>query len=79
MITFDPVSTAPPGWQQFLDAYNEFCIEHDGRPLFNQSPRVTPSQVKGAFSAEIAEFQTFRRRLDPDNRLYSGFFRERFE
>ena len=79
MLTFDPVSTAPPGWQTFLDAYNEFCIKHNGRPLFNQSPRVTPAQVKKAFAAEVEEFQKFRRRLDPDGRLYSSFFRERFE
>jgi hypothetical protein len=40
---------------------------------------VTPAQVQRAFASEVEEFQGFRRRLDPDGRMYSSFFRERFE
>lgn len=35
-MTVDPVGTGDPGWQEFLKAYNEFCSERGGRPLFNQ-------------------------------------------
>jgi hypothetical protein len=37
MITIDPVSTANPGWQQFLPVYNRFQ-RHGGVPLLNQTP-----------------------------------------
>jgi hypothetical protein len=37
----------------FLIAYNEFCIEHNGKPLLNQTPHLTPLQVKAAFGPEI--------------------------
>jgi L-gulonolactone oxidase len=79
MLTLDPVSTGPEGWEAFLDAYNQFCSEHHGRPLFNQTPQITPAQVKAAFGEEIAVFQKFRQQLDPGDRMYSGFFRDRLE
>jgi L-gulonolactone oxidase len=79
MLTLDPVSTGLTGWETFLDAYNEFCISHHGRPLFNQSPQLTPAQAQAAFGPEIAAFQKIRRELDPTDRMYSGFFRERLE
>ena len=41
VLTIDPVSTGAPGWRDFLDAYNDFCSEHDGKPLFNQSLGLT--------------------------------------
>lgn len=79
MLTLDPVSTGPAGWEAFLDAYNEFCITHHGRPLFNQTPQITPAQVQAAFGEEIAIFQKIRKEIDPTDRFYSGFFRERLE
>lgn len=79
MLTLDPVATGSPGWEQFLDAYNAFCSRHHGRPLFNQSPQLTAAQVKAAFGEEIAAFQKIRRELDPDDRMYSSFFRERLD
>ncbi len=79
MLTLDPVATGAPGWEQFLDAYNAFCSRHHGRPLFNQSPQLTGAQAKAAFGDEIAAFQKIRRELDPDNRMYSSFFRERLD
>ena len=33
VMTIDPVSTANPGWHEFLDAYNEFCAARGGKAL----------------------------------------------
>ena len=38
VMTIDPVSTANPGWTEFLAAYNQFCSDHGGIPLLNQTP-----------------------------------------
>jgi len=78
-MTLDPVSTGDAGWEAFLDAYNEFSIQHKGIPLFNQSPRLTPAQAKQALGPQIQEFQDFRRRYDPTDRLYTDWFRGLFE
>ena len=59
VMTIDPVSTANPGWNEFLDAYNEFCIGHGGIPLFNQTPRLTRAQVQKALGDR---WQDVRRR-----------------
>jgi FAD/FMN-containing dehydrogenase len=76
--TLDPVSTGGQGWDGFLTAYNEFCIQHGGKPLFNQSPGLTPLQVEASFGPEIATFKKYRREHDPDDRFYNPFFRELF-
>ena len=78
-LTLDPVSTGGKGWHGFLTAYNEFCIQHHGKPLLNQTPRLTPLQVQAAFGREIRRFEEYRRRFDPDNRLFNGYFRDIFE
>ncbi|MFQ6021412.1 MAG: FAD-binding oxidoreductase [Acidiferrobacterales bacterium] len=78
-LTLDPVSTASKGWFAFLTAYNEFCIQHNGTPLFNQTPRITPLQAKAAFGPEIEKFQEYRRKYDPEDRFYIEYFRKRFE
>ena len=78
-MTLDPVSTGDPGWEAFLDAYNEWSIQHSGIPLFNQSPRLTPAQAKQALGPQIKEFQDIRRRYDPTDRLYTDWFRGLFE
>ena len=44
VLTIDPVSTGEPGWKEFLKEYNQFCSDHDGKPLFNQSWGLTPSR-----------------------------------
>jgi len=36
-MTLDPVSTANPGWEEFLDAYNRFCSEREGARSLNQT------------------------------------------
>ncbi len=76
VMTADPVSTRNPGWEQFLEAYNEFCSRHNGVPLFNQSDRFTREQTVKAFGNRIQKFQDYRRRFDPTNRLLNDFFRE---
>src|SRR5581483_11991248 len=45
MITIDPVSTANPGWTEFLGAYNQFCSDHGGVPLMNQTFGLTNAMV----------------------------------
>jgi L-gulonolactone oxidase len=78
-LTLDPVSTGGPGWQEFLVAYNDFCSRHNGSPLFNQTPAVTPSQVQAVFNPEIETFLAVRRERDPAGRFYTPFFRSLFE
>ena len=41
VLTIDPVATGAPGWRDFLEAYNEFCSEHGGCPLLNQTWGLT--------------------------------------
>ncbi|HEX5474127.1 MAG TPA: FAD-binding oxidoreductase [Vicinamibacterales bacterium] len=76
VLTIDPVSTGEPGWIEFLKAYNDFCSEHGGTPLFNQTPWLTPAQARRAFGDRVDRFQAIRTRFDPDGRLYSNFWRE---
>lgn len=78
-LTLDPVSTGAPGWHRFVTAYNRFCIDHGGKPLFNQSPNLTRDQAQAAFGPEIASFRALRQSLDPTDRFYNAFFRRLFE
>jgi len=79
VLTIDPVSTGAPGWRDFLKAYNEFCSEHDGKPLLNQSWGLTAQQVRKAFGDRIERFEEYRRRYDPNDRLLNSYFRELFQ
>ncbi|HUJ44100.1 MAG TPA: FAD-dependent oxidoreductase [Opitutaceae bacterium] len=78
-LTLDPVSTGSAGWDRFLAAYNDFCSQHNGRPLLNQTAAITAAQFKTAFGPEIAKFQVYRRKMDPDDRFYTPYFRQLFE
>lgn len=78
-LTLDPVSTGGPGWFEFLEAYNEFCSNHNGTPLFNQTPGISPAQVRKAFAPEINEFQQIRAARDPAGRFYTPYFKSLFE
>lgn len=78
-LTLDPVSTGGRGWDGFLRAFNEFCSKRGGKPLLNQTPHLTPDQVRKAFGERIDEFQAVRRRMDPGGRFYNGYFRRLFE
>ncbi|MEP3890093.1 MAG: FAD-binding oxidoreductase [Hellea sp.] len=77
-LTIDPVSSGSEGWEEFLVAYNEFCSENNGRPLFNQTGRLTPEQVSKAFGKEIVEFRNLQNLVDPENRFYNPFFKTLF-
>ncbi|NIO67216.1 MAG: FAD-linked oxidase, partial [Gammaproteobacteria bacterium] len=48
-LSIDPASTGGPEWEAFLRAYNQFCSDRHGLPLFNQTPFLTREQVQKAF------------------------------
>lgn len=76
VITIDPVSTGAPGWRQFLMAYNAFCSDHGGSPLFNQTWGVTPEQARKAFGDRLARFERIRKTHDPGDRFLNAYFRQ---
>jgi len=78
IITLDPVSTANPGWDKFLDAYNRFCSERGGRPLFNQAPGLTRAMARRAYGDRLDAMENTRRMYDPNDRLLNRYFREIF-
>jgi FAD/FMN-containing dehydrogenase len=75
-MTVDPVSTANPGWNDFLDAYNDRCSSQGAIPLLNQTARVTPAQVQKALGDRLKTFAQVRKKYDPGNRLLNAFFRD---
>jgi L-gulonolactone oxidase len=80
VFTLDPVCGVPgPAWDEFLAAYNEFCSQHGGCPLLNQTAALTAVQMQRAFGPQIAEFLQVRSQLDPSGRFYNAYFRELFE
>jgi hypothetical protein len=74
VMTVDPVATGDEGWQDFLKAYNEFCSERGGRPLFNQTRWLTPAQARKAFGDKLDLFNQTRRKYDPRDRMLNEFF-----
>lgn len=78
-LTLDPVATGMPGWEGFLIAYNQFCSDHNGTPLFNQSGSLAPYQAQKAFGEEIEQFLAIRGKMDPDDRFYTAHFKRLFE
>jgi FAD/FMN-containing dehydrogenase len=76
VLTIDPVCTGAEGWEDFVVAYNEFCSQHGGFPLFNQTPLLTREQVKKAFGARLEKFIEYRKRFDPTDRLLNPYFKE---
>jgi hypothetical protein len=76
VMTIDPVSTGNPGWPDFLLAYNQFCSDHGGIPLFNQTDAITPAQVQHALGYRLKTFAEARRSYDPSGRLLNAYFRE---
>src|SRR5205085_5177494 len=75
MITIDPVSTANPGLEKFLAAYNQFSSDHGAVPLLNQTPSATRAQVEKALGARWTQFGEARKTFDPGNRFLNGYFR----
>jgi hypothetical protein len=76
VMTIDPVSTANPGWSEFLVAYNQFCAAHGGIPLFNQTDAITRAQIEQALGDRLTTFAAVRRSYDPSGRLLNAYFRE---
>ncbi len=76
VMTIDPVSTANPGWDAFIDAYNQFCSDRNGRPLPNQTPGLTRAMLQKAYGDKLTILEDTRRQYDPADRLLNGYFRE---
>ena len=76
VMTIDPVSTGNPGWPEFLIAYNQFCSDHGGIPLFNQTDSVTRAQVQKALGDRLTMFAAARRTFDPTGRLLNPYFQD---
>ncbi|MCQ0090829.1 FAD-binding protein [Roseovarius sp. M141] len=77
-LTLDPVASGAKGWEGFLVAYNEWCVQHGGRPLFNQTGSLTPLQAMKSFGPQIAQFKALRNTIDPDERFLNEHFRTLF-
>ena len=77
-LTIDPVATGGEGWQQFLEAYNDFCSARGGMPLFNQTPFLTDEQAIAALGPEIEVLRGLCSRYDPRHRFLNAYFRELF-
>jgi len=75
-MTLDPVSTAGPGWPEFLDAYNEFCSQNGASPLFNQTARLSVAQVEKSFGDRLPKFRELQRQHDPGSRFVNRYFAE---
>jgi FAD/FMN-containing dehydrogenase len=75
VMTLDPVSTANPGWDEFIGAYNEFCIVRKGRPLPNQTPGLTAAMLRGAYGDKLTLLENTRKQYDPGDRLLNDYFR----
>jgi FAD/FMN-containing dehydrogenase len=76
VMTIDPVSTANPGWDQFLAAYNQFSSDQGGIPLFNQTYGITPAQAQKAWGDKLKVFAAARQNYDPNGRLLNDYFRD---
>ncbi len=74
-MSIDPASTGGPEWEEFLHAYNEFCSKEGGKPLFNQTPFLTPLQARKAFGERLDELNAYRQKWDPEERLLDSLFR----
>lgn len=76
VMTVDPVSTANPGWKDFLTAYNAFCIERGGKALLNQTWGVTRDLAQKSFGDRLKIFVEARKTYDPGNRLLNAYFQD---
>jgi FAD/FMN-containing dehydrogenase len=75
-MSIDPASTGGPEWEEFLHAYNDFCAERGGTPLFNQTPFLTRDMVRRAFGTRLQQFAARRKEADPQGRFLDNYFRE---
>lgn len=75
VMTLDPVSTGNSGWTEFLAAYNQFCSERNGKPMFNQTFGLSPEMAQKAFGSRLATLEQTRKTYDPHGRLLNDYFR----
>ncbi len=78
VMTIDPVSTGGEDWREFLKAYNQFCSDHDGAPLPNQTFGITPTIARKAFGERLKVMADTRKKYDPNGRLLNDYFRDLF-
>ncbi|MGB6871714.1 MAG: FAD-binding protein [Acidobacteriaceae bacterium] len=76
VMTIDPVSTANPGWDDFLIVYNQFCMERNGRGLLNQTPGLTADMLQQFCGDRLQTPKAARGQFDPGNRLLNDYFRQ---
>ena len=76
VMTLDPVSTGDTGWDEFITAFNDFCSNNGGIPLFNQTKSLTREQTVKAFADRLDKFQDYRKRYDPEDRLLNDYFKQ---
>jgi hypothetical protein len=75
VMTIDPVSTGNPGWNEFIDNYNQFCSGRNGRPVLNQTCALTPALARKAFGDRIDTLEQTRKQYDPAGRLLNAYLR----
>ena len=75
VMTIDPVAIGCEEWHHFSKAFNDFAVEHGGKPLLNQTPNLRSDQLEKAFGNQWALFKDFRTQYDPDNRLLNAHFK----
>jgi hypothetical protein len=75
-LSIDPASTGGKEWEEFLHAYNDFCSERRGVPLFNQTPFLTRDMARRAFGTRLQQFAARRKEADPKDRMLDSYFRE---
>lgn len=75
VMTLDPVSTANPGWDDFIKAYNQFCLGLNGKPLPNQTPGLTAAALQAAYGDKLKVLEATRKQYDPQDRLLNDYFR----
>lgn len=78
VMTIDPVSTGTPGWPAFLTAYNDWCADRNGAPLFNQTLGVTNAIARAAYGDRLNVMASARKTFDPEGRLLNDFFKNIF-
>jgi FAD/FMN-containing dehydrogenase len=75
VMTIDPVSTGNPGWNEFIDNYNQFCSGRNGQPVLNQTCALTPALARKAFGGRIDTLEQTRKQYDPAGRLLNAYLR----
>jgi FAD/FMN-containing dehydrogenase len=79
VMTIDPVSTGNTGWKPFLGDFNQWCGDHGGVPLLNQTFGVTREIAQKAFGERLSVLAKTRKTYDPANRMLNEYFRSLFE